>query len=56
MLKYKHFGLCSAHRRVWGVAAINENFGIKVAYMIWSEQRAIENVGSTDIPVRNIYL
>ena len=37
------------------IAAINEKNGILVAYMTWAEQRAIENVGSTRISVRNIY-
>ena len=38
------------------IAAMNENFGIPVAYMTWAEQRAIETVGSTGISVWNIYL
>jgi hypothetical protein len=41
---------------MWNIAAINENFGIPVAYMAWAEQRAIEIVGSIGISVRNIYL
>jgi hypothetical protein len=41
---------------MWSIAAINENFGIPVAYMTWPEQHAIEIVGSTGISVRNIYL
>ena len=52
--QYRHFGLCSTHCRMRSIAAIDENFGISVVYMTWSEQHAIENVGNTGISVRNI--
>ena len=53
-IKYKQFGLCSAHRIMQNVAAINDGFGVPVVYMTWTEQRAIENVGSIGTLVRNI--
>ena len=45
------FGMCSAHCKMRNIEAINENFGIPVAYMTWAEQRAIETVASTSISV-----
>ena len=49
------FSLCSAHCKMRNIATTNENFGIQVAYMTWTEQSAIEIVDSTGISVRNIY-
>ena len=43
------FGLCLTHCKMQDIAAINENFGILVAYMTWAEHHVTETVGSIGI-------